>query len=147
MNKVSHKKKWNDWVVQQHVEPPPTTLIKNKHDDKSDKNFVKIKLRRYLTSEKSEIYEFKIYLQTMESRNSFLFVRNFKMNLKDSGNLDLAAKDQYICMLIRGEALRHFDLLSSDMDSTNPLTAEATILGLVTYFFPVNFLPNQQCSM
>ena len=83
----------------------------------------------------------------MESRNSFLFVRNFKMNLKDSGNLDLAAKDQYICMLIRGEALRHFDLLSSDMDSTNPLTAEATILGLVTYFFPVNFLPNQQCSM
>ena len=62
MNKVSHKKKWNDWVVQQHVDPPPTTLIKNKHDDKSDKNFVKIKLRRYLTSEKSELYEFKIYL-------------------------------------------------------------------------------------
>ena len=49
---VLHKKKWNAGTVQVHVEPPPISLIKSKSNDKSDKYFVKIKLRRDTTSAK-----------------------------------------------------------------------------------------------
>ena len=45
-----------------HVEPPLRPLIKSKHDDKLDKDFVKLKLRRDLTSENLDIYEFKMAL-------------------------------------------------------------------------------------
>ena len=34
MQNVSYKKKWNAGLVQLHVDPPPITLIKSKHDDK-----------------------------------------------------------------------------------------------------------------
>ena len=44
------------------MEPPLRPLIKSKHDDKLDKDFVKLKLRRDLTSEKLDIYEFKMAL-------------------------------------------------------------------------------------
>ena len=43
MNNVSRKKMWNAGTVQVHVDPPPIPLIKSKNDDKSDKDFVKIK--------------------------------------------------------------------------------------------------------
>ena len=46
-------------VVQLHMDPPPIPLIKIKHDDKLEKDFVKIKLHRDLTSENSDLYEFK----------------------------------------------------------------------------------------
>ena len=38
------------------------TPDKIKHTDKSYKGFVKLKMRRYLTSEKSNLYEFKMAL-------------------------------------------------------------------------------------
>ena len=44
------------------MEPPLTPLIKSKPDVKSDKDFVKLKLRRDMTSRKSDLYEFKIAL-------------------------------------------------------------------------------------
>ena len=50
MNNVSHKKTWNTGVTQVHVDPPPIPPIKSKHNDKSDKNFVKLKLCRDMTS-------------------------------------------------------------------------------------------------
>ena len=49
-------------MVEQHVETPTTPLIKIKHDDKSDNDFVKLKLRRDTTLDKSDVYEFKIAL-------------------------------------------------------------------------------------
>ena len=45
-------------VVQVHMEPPLVLLIKSKHDDKSDKDFVKLKLRRDPTSENLDLYGF-----------------------------------------------------------------------------------------
>ena len=45
-----------------HVEPPPTLLIKSNQDDKSDKDFVKLKLRKDPTSENSDLYDSKIHL-------------------------------------------------------------------------------------
>ena len=62
MKNVFNKKKWSAGVVQLHVDPPPTPLIKIKHDDKSDKNFVNIKLRMDKTSKKSDLYELKMAL-------------------------------------------------------------------------------------
>ena len=59
INNVSHKKRWNTGTVQVHAEPPPIPLIKIKNGDKSDKDFVKIKLRRDPKSEKSDLYELK----------------------------------------------------------------------------------------
>ena len=52
---VSHNKSWNLGVMQKHVEPPPTPLIKIKQDNKSNKYFVKIKLRRYTVSSSSDL--------------------------------------------------------------------------------------------
>ena len=49
-------------MVQQHVDPSLNLLIKSKHDDNFDKYFVKLKLFRDLTSEKSDLYEFKMAL-------------------------------------------------------------------------------------
>ena len=46
----SHKNKWNMGVLHVHMDQPPIPLIKIKHDDNLDKDFVKLKLRRYTTS-------------------------------------------------------------------------------------------------
>ena len=62
MKKVSHKKNWNVGLLQFHVEPPPTPLTKIQHDDKSEKDFVKMTLRRDPTSENSDPYELKMAL-------------------------------------------------------------------------------------
>ena len=47
---------------------------------------------------------------------------------------------QYICTLVCGEALRHIDTLSAEVGSTTSEKLRSTILGLSTYFFPVNML-------
>ena len=97
-----HKKNWNTGVVQVHVEPLPIPLIKRKHDDKSDKDFVKIKLRRYLTSEQSDLYDFKMNLfKNCDQEEFLLFVRNFNITLKVSGMLETDAKTQCLCSLVR----------------------------------------------
>ena len=45
MKNASSKKGWMTDMNQPHVEPPPIPLIKENHDGKSDKDFVKLKLR------------------------------------------------------------------------------------------------------
>ena len=60
MKNVSHKKKWNMGTVRVHMQPPTIILIKIKSNEKLDKRFVKIKLCRDSTSEKSDLCEFKI---------------------------------------------------------------------------------------
>ena len=49
-------------MTQPNVYPPLIPLVKENHDDKSGKYFVKIKLRRDPTSSTSDLYEFKISL-------------------------------------------------------------------------------------
>ena len=62
MKNVSHKKKWNTAVLEQHLDLTPTLLTKINHDDNSDKHFVKIKMRKDPTLENSDLYELKIAL-------------------------------------------------------------------------------------
>ena len=62
MKNVSHKKNWNLGTIQVHVDPPPVPLVKRNTNEKLDKDCVKVKLHRYPTSEKSNLYKFKISL-------------------------------------------------------------------------------------
>ena len=43
-------------------------------------------------------------------------------------------KIQYLCTLVRGEALRQFDMLSADFESSTPLTLEAIFWYWVRIF-------------
>ena len=49
-------------MTQVHMEPPPTPLIKCKSDGKSEKDFVKLKIRRDPTPGTSDLYEFNMSL-------------------------------------------------------------------------------------
>ena len=69
------------------------------------------------------------------------------MTIEESGTLETAANDQYPRTLVRGEALRQFDSVSSDVEITNPLIVEAIVLGLGAYFFPINLLSNKKRAM
>ena len=70
---VLQKKKWGMGVVQLHAEPPPTPVIKSKHDDMSDQDFVKIKFCRDPTSENLDLYEFKMALFDNIEPEEFFF--------------------------------------------------------------------------
>ena len=97
MDNISHKKKWNTGTLQVHVEPPVIPLINSKNDDKSYKDFVKIKLRRDPTSEKLDLYEFKMALFDKGERGGFLlFICNFNMTIEASGTLNSIANIQYL---------------------------------------------------
>ena len=50
-----------------------------------------------------------------EAEEFILFVQNFNMTLTFTGTLKTDSNIQYICMLVRGEELRQFDLLSADV--------------------------------
>ena len=83
--------------------PPPIPLIKSRNDDKSGKYFVKIKLRRGPTSEKLDLYEFKMALfDNGEPDDILLFIFNFNLTLEVSGMFKYGAKIQYLRMLVHG---------------------------------------------
>ena len=79
--------------TQPHVETPLIPLVKENYDGKSDKDIVKLKLRRDPTSPTSDLYEFKMsFFESVEPEEFLLFVRNFNMNLAASGMLEAGAK-------------------------------------------------------
>ena len=115
MKIFSHKKGWGVDTNPFPVEPPPIPLIKETSTGKSDGDHVKLKLCRDPTPSTSDLYEFRMSLfDYVEPEEFLLFMQNFPMNLAATGMLEMEAKVQYICVLVRGEALRHFDLVSSD---------------------------------
>ena len=76
-----------------HVDPTPIMLIKETHNVKPDKDFVKLKLRRDPKLSTSVPYEIKMSLFDNGNPEYFLlFVRdfNFNMNLAASGTLGWA---------------------------------------------------------
>ena len=54
-----------------------------------------------------------------------LFLLNFNITLLASGMPTIDAKVQYLCIIVRGEALCQFDILYADFESSTPLTLEA----------------------
>ena len=80
-------------VTHSHVDPPSITLIQETYDGKSEKYFVKLKLRRDPTSSTLDLYEFKISLfDNCVLVEFLLFVRNFNITLMASGTLGTGAK-------------------------------------------------------
>ena len=103
-------------VLQVHVDSPQTLLIKIRHDDKLDKDFVKLKLRRDPTSENLDLYELKTdFFDNGKPEAFLLFVHNFNITLEAPVMLEPNAKDQYLCRLVCGEYLRQFKSLYYDM--------------------------------
>ena len=85
--------------------------------------------------------EFMMSLFDNGDPDQFLFfVHNFNMNIAASGTLKMGAKVEYLRTLVYGKALRHFELLYSDVESTELLAVECIIKGLSLYFLPVNSL-------
>ena len=62
-----------------------------------DTDFVKLKFCRNPTSEKFDLYEFKMALfENGNSEEFLLFICNFSMTLEAPGILEMAAKAQYL---------------------------------------------------
>ena len=59
-----------------------------------------------------------------------LLVSNFNMTLTVSGTMEAGARIQYICTLVRGEALSHFVSLSADVESMQTLNVDDIIRSL-----------------
>ena len=136
MKNVFRNNNFNQRILQVHVETPLIPLINIKNDEKLDKYCVKMKLRRYPTSEKAHLYELKMSLfDSVKPEEFLLFVKNFNMTLEVLGTLVAGAKIQYIHTLVCGEELHHIDTLSAEVVNTTSEILISDILGLGTYFF------------
>ena len=70
---------------------------------------------------KFEPYAFRMFLFDYGDPKEFLlFVRNFNMTLATTGTQYMDAKIHYLRTLVRREALRKFDLFSSNMEKRTP---------------------------
>ena len=80
MENVSSNKGWMTGMTHPHLDPPPIPHIQETHDGKSDKDFVKLKLRRDPTLYTSDLYEFKCLCLTMAIQREFycLFVTSIR---------------------------------------------------------------------
>ena len=63
-----------------------------------------------------------------------LFICNFNTTLAATGLLEIDAKIQSICMLVRKETLRQFDLMYANAENTETINVDYFIKGLVLYF-------------
>ena len=88
MENFLHQKVWNSGTNPAHVEPPPILLVKKTHNGKPDKDFIKLKLRRYNMSSTMDLYEFNMYFFDQgEPEELLLFIRNFNMTLLATGTM------------------------------------------------------------
>ena len=95
MKNVSSKKRCITGTTHWHIDPPPIPLIKENHDGKSEKDFVKVKLHRDAMSPTSDLYDFKMSFFDNDKPEEFLFVVcDFNMTLVASGTLEVGAKYQ-----------------------------------------------------
>ena len=69
------------------------------------------------------------------------------MILNVSGEFFSGTNIKYICTLVRVEALCQFDMFSAEVGSATPENLMSIILGLGTYFSPVNVLSNKNRVM
>ena len=75
-------------------------------------------MRRYPTSEKSDLYEFKMELFDNGDTEEFLmFIHNSQITLGVSGTLGASAKIQYLHTLLLGETLCQLGMLSVEVVS------------------------------
>ena len=112
-------------MTQAYVKPLMIPLIKVMYNGKSGQFFVNMKFLRDTTSSMSYLYEFMMPLfDNGDPKRFLLFVCNPNMNLAASRTLDKVTKIQYLCTLVRGEALLQFDSFSDYVESTKTLNVK-----------------------
>ena len=74
-------------------------------------------------------------------------MKNYKIILKALVTINANAKLQYICTILRVEALHQFDTLCTQEGLITTTHLNPIILGLGTYFPPVNTMSNQKRVM
>ena len=57
------------------------------------------------------------------------------MTIMATGKLEMDVKIKYIHMLVRGEALRQFNLVTNDVENTETLNVDYYIRGFALYFY------------
>ena len=73
----------------------------------------------------SQLYGFNMALfDNSEPEELLLFMKNLNMTLAASWTLATGTKIQYFNTLVCGKLLCNFDLLSADVEGTNPLTVK-----------------------
>ena len=106
-----------------------------------DRDCVKNKFHGDLTSERLDLYEFKMALSDNGDVEEFLlFIRNFQMTPEASGTLASGAKIQYLCTLVHDKSLCQLGTLSAEVEITTSEHLKSIILGLGTHFSPVDDL-------
>ena len=88
MKDISDKKSYHTGAVKIHVDTHPNPQIKGKIGLKTERYYVRIKLHRNNTSEKSGIHELKMALFDNGDPEELLwFIQNYEMMLEASGTL------------------------------------------------------------
>ena len=109
---------------------------------------VKIKLRKNSTSEKLDMYEFKMDLfDNCKPEQFLLLVSNIKMELEVSGIITSNTKLQFLCNLLFGKSLCKFETLCLKIWSMTMTHLNQVILGLGLYSPPLNEFPKQKRAM
>ena len=131
-----------------HLDTPLIPLTKIKNNENSDKDCVKIKLRRNPPTQKLDLYQFKmIFFDNGYPEDFLLFIRNFNMAHEASGTILSGLKIQYLCTMVHGEALRQFDTFSDEVVINPSKNLKSIILVLGTYVFPVSTISKQKCAI
>ena len=74
-------------------------------------------------------------------------MKNFNRAVDRTGTTTSVEKINYLCTILRGEALWEFDKLSSQNTGTNSTHLKFIQEGLLGYSFPINALSNQKHVM
>ena len=102
-------------------------------------------MRRYPTSEKSDLYEFKMELFDNGDTEEFLmFIHNSQITLGVSGTLGASAKIQYLHTLLLGETLCQLGMLSVEVVSMTTTHLNRIFRYVI---FPINVLSNKKCAI
>ena len=113
-----NKKDCNQGILQVHLEPPLTPLMKYTKYEKSAKDFARTKLIIDPTSARSDLNELKTLLFHNGKLYEFLFFFNFfNITLEVSGNLVSGARIQFLRTMVHVEALHQFYTLYAEVKS------------------------------
>ena len=108
--------KWINTYVQARINTPPIPPIKTISENLEEYNIIKINMRQDLASATSNTYELKV--QTLENGKPEEFLKmmkEFKTTTDRTGTTPATSKFQFIRAMLRGDYLREFDVIASQV--------------------------------
>ena len=105
-------------------------------------------MRQDPSSATSKTYELKFPMFKNGKPEEFLqMMKYFNTATDGTGTTPTKRKTQFLLTMLRGEALREFDVLSSQVGSTTNGHIKFIKEFLLGYFPPINILNNQKRAM